>query len=121
MRIRIEAPEAVGLADAGAFVTTTVAFAIWPDAPRIAGVDVRVEPVPGPEGTAHHRCTLVAETRDGVTVAAGATGEDAWDAVREAARLLEVALFRPPVRPVPSAPRRGTGRRGGAPARPLAA
>ncbi|MDJ0788636.1 MAG: hypothetical protein QNK05_17650 [Myxococcota bacterium] len=82
------------------FIRTTVTFSVWHQEPRVDSVDIHLELVSEPERTPHFRCMLRAGFLGRRPIASGATGSDLYEAVQEAANLLEVALRQPP-RPLP--------------------
>lgn len=95
MELRVEA-EGVGwdpwVED---FLRTTVMFAVWHHGGRIAAVDVRLDGAVDWRGETFLRCGLRAETAEGESIEAGATGANLYEAIREAVHLLEVSLYAP--------------------------
>lgn len=76
------------------FVETSVVFAIWHHELQVETVLFRLDRATNEEAEPYVRCAIRVETQRG-PISSGATGAGVCEATREAANLLEVALYGP--------------------------
>lgn len=79
----------------GDYIWSTVGFATWHCEAPVGRMHVELNRAAEADGRPYVRCTLRAELEGCDPIASGATGPDVFEAVREAADLLELALHHP--------------------------
>ena len=89
MRTEIEIRNASRDPDLDAFIDTTIGFAVWDPQIRFESAKVVVE-----AASRGARCGISVTSEETGTVSAGAVGSDLYEAIANAAELLEVAIRR---------------------------
>ena len=89
MRTEIEIRNASRHPDLDAFIDATIGFAVWHPQIRFETAKLVVEAAP--QGA---RCGINVTSESAGTVSSGAVGSDLYDAIANAAQLLEVAIAR---------------------------